>query len=1061
MVAPKLNNMTFDDLLEQMVDEARLSIPEWNVPEGNPETWLNTDPGLGLLKIFAHMHQEVISRLNRVPDKNFGAFLDMLGISLRPARPARAPVTFYPVEDFTDPVFVASGTPVATSETEAHPVQTYQTSKNFSVCDLPIVGIYSIDPVNDRIYDHLPDLMAQRPFQPFSGDNIQKHVLYLGHSELFKVGGSTDIKLRLKFSTQPDWERIGHLIWEYTNEDGKIEKITSATLPADSDNRQAIVTLSGISGIKEAEENGVSSLWISCWQNNVSLPDIKAINIVGLDFSTRTVGLDYAFHNFTPLNLKSKDNAPLEFQYSIYPFGMTPRPFDLFYIANMEAFSKAEAEVIIDFTFDINNERQPYNATKDDDVNPTLTWEYFNGKMWKILPPIIGSDPDAINLKNNGKIKFNLPSDIQECEVYGVRNCWIRATITGGDYGREVVTKSGDNYTMKSNFFPPCLSSITIALSDSNISESKSKSLEHCLAYNNLQYVDLTNRATDDTIGFEPFVPMPGIGFGRALFLGFRNPFLEGNISLFFYVNESLKPSTNPSITWSYWGGDIKFMEAQRTKDGRTKLRLQSSEGLVPQTELLIQEVTVDASIGATTVMSEDALISSLLDDGWLVLDRQLNNAYTKNAQMTKRIYLQCQDNTEYLTRAETLDFIAPKDQKKTTLLGNAGYWLMGSLDDAGGLPPLLGVYPNTVWAEQVETVADEILGSSDGEKDMAFSLQNKPVVSCDIWIREGIIFSEVEKEERRKDLTILEVTDDSGSIVDTWVQWVEVDDLFESDSISRQYALDHALGLITFGDGKMGKIPPIGTDNIKAKYTWGGGSAGNVSSGEINTVKESLAGIDRVNNCQPAQGGSDTEAIASALERGPHLIKHRNRAVTREDYERLAKEASSFIARTKCFTKASTPGSLFLIVIPWGIEDRPTPSQRLMDLVKSYLLERCSCAVFSGSLTILPPTYREIRISADVYPTSIDLAVPLRRTVIESLNQYFHPLTGGSNGTGWEFGRSIYLSDLYSMLEGMSGVDHIENLKVNEEASDFIIVQEVWEIPCTGRHNIKIVIGA
>jgi hypothetical protein len=1062
MVAPKLNSMTFDDLLKHMAKEARSSIPGWNIPEGDPSTWPNTDPGLALLKIFAHMHMEVISRLNRVPDKNFAAFLDMLGMSLRPARPARVPVTFYPVEGFTDPIFVAAGTPLATSETEAHPVLTYQTSKNFSACDSPIVGICSIDPDDDIIYDHLPDLMAQRPFQPFCGDNLQEHTLYLGHSELFKVGGSTDIKLRFKFATSPDPDKMGHLIWEYTNEDGKIEKITTSTLPVDSDNLQAIVTLSGICGIKETEEKGISSLWISCRKNNGSLPDIKAINIVGLDFSTRTVGPDYAYYNFIPINLKFKDKTPLEFQYSIYPFGMTPRSFDSFYIANREVFSKAGAEVIIDLTFDINNKRQPYNATPDDNVDPKLTWEYFNGKIWKILSPIIGSDPDAINFKNNGKIKFNLPSDILECEVYGVQNCWIRATITGGDYGREVVTKSGESYTMKSNFFPPCLSSVTIALSDSNISESNSKPLEHCLAYNNLQYVDLTKRAKeDDATGFKPFAALSEICSKRALFLGFENPFLEGNISLFFYVDESLKPSINPSLTWSYWGGDVRLVEDPGTENNKTKLRLQSSEEFVPQKELMIQEAIVDSSTGATTVMSENALIGSLLGDGWLVLDRLLNPAYTKNAQVTRRIHLQCQDNTEYLTKAETLDFIASGDQKNTTLLGNAGYWLMGSLDNAGELPPLLGVYPNTVWAEQVETVTDEVLGSSDGGKDMTFSLQNKPVVSCDIWVREGIIFSEVEKEEHKKDLSILEVTDDSGSTVDTWVQWVEVDDLFESDSGSRHYALDHALGLITFGDGMMGKIPPIGTDNIKAKYTWGGGSAGNVSSGEINTVKESLAGIDRVTNCQPAQGGSDTEAISSALERGPHLIKHRNRAVTLEDYERLAKEASSFIARTKCFTKACTPGSLFLIVIPWGSEDRPTPSQGLMDLVKSYLLERSSCAVSPGSLTILPPTYREIRIGADVYPTSIDLAVPLRRTVIEGLNRYFHPLTGGPNGTGWEFGRSIYLSDLYAMLEGISGVDHVENLKVNEKASDFTINQESWEIPCTGIHDIKIVIGA
>ena len=1040
MVAPKLNSTNFDDLLNRMVKEARNSIPEWNIPEGPPSTWPDTDPGLALLKIFAHMQMEVISRLNRVPDKNFGAFLNLLGISLRPARPARVPVTFYPVEDFPDPVFVAAGTPLATSETEAHPALTYQTRKNFTACDTPIIGLFSIDPANDKIYDHLPDLMAGRPFQPFCGDDLQKHTIYLGHSELFKVCGNTDIKLRFYFLTEPDPKMIENLAWEYTGEDGKTKKIITE-VKVDSEKLQATVKLRGISGIKETKVNGISSLWISCPLNSGSLPDIKAIEIGGFN-STSTVWPDYAYYNFLPINLKNKEDAPTEFQYSIYPFGMTPRTFDSFYVACSEVFSKAGGEVTIEFAFDKDH-------IPDKGVTPLLTWECFNGQAWENISPTEEEKDTALNLKKPGSIKFSLPSDIQECEVCGVKNYWIRATITGGDYGSEVVEKQTDGtYKLVKKFYPPGLSSITISLINPNIEKSNSQPLEHCLACNNLHYVDFTDLAANDSTGFRPFVPLPETVSEKAIFLGFKNPFLEGNISLFFYVNESLKPSINPSITWSYWGGDIRLIEDPGTDNNKTKLRLQSSEGLVPQTELMIQEAIVDSSTVATSVMSENALIDRLLDNGWLVLDRLLNHAYTKNAQVTGRMHLQCQDNSESLTNAETLDFIAPKDQRKTTLLGNAGYWLMGSLENAGGLPPLLGVYPNTVWAEQVETVTDEILGSSDGEKGMTLSLQSKPVVTCEIWVREGIGLSE-------------EVSGDLGCVVDTWVKWVEIDDLLESDSRSRHYSLDRALGQVSFGDGKRGKIPPIGTDNIKAKYTWGGGLAGNVSSGEIDTIKESLAGIDRVANCQPAEGGSDTEAISSAMERGPHLIRHRNRAVTREDYERLAKEASSFIARTKCFTESSAPGILCLIVIPWGTEDRPVPSQGLMDQVKSFLLEKNSCAISPESLKVLPPKYMEIRISADVHPASIDLAVPLRRTVIERLNQYFHPLTGGPDRKGWEFGRGIYLSDLYSMLEGISGVDHIENLKINEADFNFIFTPERWEIPCSGRHRIKIVIGA
>jgi hypothetical protein len=688
-------------------------------------------------------------------------------------------------------------------------------------------------------------------------------------------------------------------------------------------------------------------------------------------------------------------------------------------------------------------------------VSPTLTWEYFNGKAWLILSP--EANPSILNLSVPGTITFYLPSDIQECEVNGIKNCWIRATITEGDYGHEYVAKLGDNkYEIQNNFKPPCLKKITISLINSNISDS-GKSLEHCLAYNNLQYVDLTERTNSDPTGFMPFVQLPGIASNKTLFLRFKNPFLDGNISLFFYVDESQTPSFGPSLKWSYWGGDIKLADIGTHTSSRTKLKLQSSKGFGLQTELMIQESILDPSTDKLSRISENALINSILDDGYVVLDRQLSHPFTNKALVARRIYLQCQDNTENLAKSNTLSFASPVDQNKTAFLGNEGYWLMGSLEGQGNVPQIIGIYPNTVWTDQVETVEGEILGSSDGERDMTLSLQNRPVVSCEIWVLEGIVFSENDKAQLPEGVSIKEVTDDSGAVVDTWVRWIEVDDLLESDSRSRHYALDHALGQVTFGNGDMGMIPPIGNANIKARYTWGGGVAGNVSAGEINILREVLAGIDGVTNCLPAQGGSDTEMITSALERGPYLIRHRNRAVTKEDYERLTRESSSYIARAKCI--AISANVLNIIVIPKGTEDRPTPSQGLLESVKKYLLERSLCSVSPESLRVVAPTYKDIRISVEIYPASIDLAVPLSREVLKSLNQYLHPLTGGPYGRGWDFGRGIYRSDLYSMLEEISGVDHVGSLTINEEDRDLEL--ECLEMACSGNHNVKISLGA
>src|SRR5437870_3789857 len=84
---PKIDPRQFSQLLGSLQQMVPHYTPEW--PARDEE-----DAGVVLLKIFSRIAEQVIQRLNRTPDKNFVAFLDMLGISLLPARPARVPVQF-------------------------------------------------------------------------------------------------------------------------------------------------------------------------------------------------------------------------------------------------------------------------------------------------------------------------------------------------------------------------------------------------------------------------------------------------------------------------------------------------------------------------------------------------------------------------------------------------------------------------------------------------------------------------------------------------------------------------------------------------------------------------------------------------------------------------------------------------------------------------------------------------------------------------------------------------------------------------------------------------------
>lgn len=93
--SPNLDDRRF----QQFVDDAKRYIqqraPEWT--DHNV-----SDPGVTLVETVAHMADQIVYRLNRVPDKNHLAFLDLVGITLFPPSAARTDVTFWlsaPQED--------------------------------------------------------------------------------------------------------------------------------------------------------------------------------------------------------------------------------------------------------------------------------------------------------------------------------------------------------------------------------------------------------------------------------------------------------------------------------------------------------------------------------------------------------------------------------------------------------------------------------------------------------------------------------------------------------------------------------------------------------------------------------------------------------------------------------------------------------------------------------------------------------------------------------------------------------------------------------------------------
>src|SRR6202035_989105 len=85
---PNLDDRRFQNLVDDAKRLVQRRCPEWT--DHNV-----SDPGVTLIETFAFMVDQLTYRLNRVPDRNYLKFLELIGVRLFPPAAAIAPVTFW------------------------------------------------------------------------------------------------------------------------------------------------------------------------------------------------------------------------------------------------------------------------------------------------------------------------------------------------------------------------------------------------------------------------------------------------------------------------------------------------------------------------------------------------------------------------------------------------------------------------------------------------------------------------------------------------------------------------------------------------------------------------------------------------------------------------------------------------------------------------------------------------------------------------------------------------------------------------------------------------------
>ncbi|BET49300.1 MULTISPECIES: putative baseplate assembly protein [Streptomyces] len=327
-----------------------------------------------------------------------------------------------------------------------------------------------------------------------------------------------------------------------------------------------------------------------------------------------------------------------------------------------------------------------------------------------------------------------------------------------------------------------------------------------------------------------------------------------------------------------------------------------------------------------------------------------------------------------------------------------------------------------TTGSIHAETVLDEPLGESTGLPGQRLRLEHAPVVAGEPSV-------------------LLQTAADDG-----WQDWQVVPHFSGSHPDDHHITVDATTGEIAFGpavreaDGTLrqyGAVPPKGAVIRARRYRTGGGRAGNVARGAVQVLRTSIPYVSEVVNREAALGGVDGETIEEAKLRAPITLRAQERAVTLRDYEELARRAAPETARITCLEGAENEygaHAVRVLVVPQAVPDpggrlrfeQLVPGDALLSRITRHLDER---RLIGTRLAVGPPYYQGVTVVATVHAFRDVDADRVRRQAHDALYRHLDPLTGGSDGKGWPFGRPVQTGELFAVLQRVPGVELVDEV--------------------------------
>lgn len=253
---------------------------------------------------------------------------------------------------------------------------------------------------------------------------------------------------------------------------------------------------------------------------------------------------------------------------------------------------------------------------------------------------------------------------------------------------------------------------------------------------------------------------------------------------------------------------------------------------------------------------------------------------------------------------------------------------------------------------------------------------------------------------------------------------WNVRSDLLASDPLAMDFVVeteDDQTAALRFGDDTNG-IRPAASTSFSATYRIGNGAAGNFGTDALAHVVSDNPNIQSVRNPMAARGGTEPESIEEVRQHAPNAFRTQERAVTVDDYARVAERHPEVQRAAASFRWTGSWRTVFIALDRLG----GLPVDDVFQATMRQFLD--SFRMAGHDIEIDQPHFVSLEIEMVVLVAPEHFRADVELALLSVFNNRVAPdgTLGVFHPDNFTFGQTVYSSPIYAAalkLEGISSV--------------------------------------